>query len=233
MDLTKRMISFRRFHRAALSWILSNGWPRSVVIAMGSQQRLLLMGQLLVSPQRLRAAVTTETEALASVALHRPDLLLCSDWLESGSIVSCVQGALQEVPRMRVFMIVGQRDLSADLWAIEHLLDAMVLESDFGSDEIPLTTAFRELNRGRRYRSSSLRSAKGRDPSQAAALPAGVQLSPRETEVLALITRGLRDRQIAEALGLSHETARTYVKTVRRKMGGATRLAAVASRWGR
>lgn len=233
MDLTKRMISFRRFHRAALSWILSNGWPRSVVIAMGSQQRLLLMGQLLVSPQRLRAAVTTETEALASVALHRPDLLLCSDWLESGSIVSCVQGALQEVPGMRVFMIVGQRDLSADLWAIEHLLDAMVLESDFGSDEIPLPTAFRELNRGRRYRSSSLRSAKGRDPSQAAALPAGVQLSPRETEVLALITRGLRDRQIAEALGLSHETARTYVKTVRRKMGGATRLAAVASRWGR
>ena len=43
MDLTQRAISFRSFHRAALSWILSNGWPRSVVIAMGSQQRLLLM----------------------------------------------------------------------------------------------------------------------------------------------------------------------------------------------
>jgi DNA-binding CsgD family transcriptional regulator len=60
-----------------------------------------------------------------------------------------------------------------------------------------------------------------------------VQLSPRETDVLALIARGLRDRQIAEALGVSHETARTYVKAVRRKLGGPTRSAAAASRWGR
>ena len=233
MDLTQRAISFRSFHRTALSWILSNGWPHSVVIAMGSQQRLLLMGQLLVSPQRLRAAVTNETEVLASVALHRPDLLLCSDWLESGSIVSCVLGARQEVPGMRVCMILSQHEQPQEFWTIEPFLDAMVLESDFGTEEAPLMTSFREWNRGRRYRSSSLRSAKERDPSPAPALPAGVQLSPRETEVLALIASGLRDRQIAEALGVSHETARTYVKTVRRKLGGATRLAAAASRWRR
>ena len=233
MDLTQRAVSFRSFHRTALSWILSNGWPHSVVIAMGSQQRLLLMGQLLVSPQRLRAAVTTATEALASVALHRPDLLLCSDWLESGSIVSCVLGARQEVPGMRVCMILSQHEQPQEFWTIEPFLDAMVLESDFGTEEAPLMTSFRELNRGRRYRSSSLRSAKERDPSPAPALPAEVQLSPRETEVLALIASGLRDRQIAEALGVSHETARTYVKTVRRKLGGPTRLAAAASRWRR
>ena len=32
---------------------------------------------------------------------------------------------------------------------------------------------------------------------------------------------------------ISHETARAYVKAVRRKLGGGSRLAAVASRWGR
>jgi DNA-binding CsgD family transcriptional regulator len=64
-------------------------------------------------------------------------------------------------------------------------------------------------------------------------VPAGALLTPRETDVFELMGQGLQDRQIAEALGLSHETARTYVKAVRRKLGGGSRLAAVASRWGR
>jgi DNA-binding NarL/FixJ family response regulator len=32
-----------------------------------------------------------------------------------------------------------------------------------------------------------------------------------EEEVLALMVRGLKDRQIAEAMGLSYETVRNYV----------------------
>jgi DNA-binding NarL/FixJ family response regulator len=204
-----------------------------VVIAVGSRQRLLLMGQLLVQPKRMRAAVTAEAEALASVRLHQPQLLIITDWLESGSVVSCVQTALQEVPGLRVFMIVSQQEQPPELWALEPLLDAMVLESDLGCEEAPLMRAFRELTRGQRYRSPSLRAAKAAESARAAAAPAGAPLTPRETEVLELIGQGLKDRQIAEALGVSHETARTYVKTVRRKLGGGSRLAAVASRWGR
>jgi RNA polymerase sigma factor (sigma-70 family) len=58
-------------------------------------------------------------------------------------------------------------------------------------------------------------------------------LTPREQEVLDLIGRGLTDRQIATNLGLSYETARTYVKTVRRKLGSKNRLTAAAWSWGR
>jgi len=232
MDLTKRALRFRTFHREALSWLLSGPWPTGVVIAVGSRLRLLLMGQLLVQPKRMRAAVTTEAEALASVRLHRPQLLIITDWLEGGSVVSCVQAALQEVPGLRVFMIVSQQEQPPELRAIEPLLDAMVLESDLGCEEAPLMRAFRELTRGRRYRSPSLRAAKA-ESARAAAAPAGAPLTPREKEVLELIGQGLKDRQVAEALGVSHETARSYVKTVRRKLGGGSRLAVVASRWGR
>ena len=59
------------------------------------------------------------------------------------------------------------------------------------------------------------------------------QLTPREQEVLDLIGRGLSDRQIGTSLGLSYETARTYVKTVRRKLGSNNRLAAAAWSWRR
>ena len=233
MDLTKRALSFRTFHREALSWLLSTTWPTGVVLAAGSRQRLLLMGQLQARPKLLQAAVTTEAEAEASVRLHQPQLLIITDWLESGSVVSCVQTALQEVPGLRVFMIVSQQEQPPELWALEPLLDAMVLESDLGCEEAPLMRAFRELTRGQRYRSPSLRAAKAAESARAAAAPAVAPLTPRETEVLELIGQGLQDRQIAEALGVSHETARTYVKTVRRKLGGPTRLAAAASRWGR
>ena len=51
--------------------------------------------------------------------------------------------------------------------------------------------------------------------------------------MLDLIGRGLSDRQIATSLGLSYETARTYVKTVRRKLGSNNRLAAAAWSWRR
>jgi DNA-binding NarL/FixJ family response regulator len=231
--LTKRALRFHSFHREALSWLLSTTWPTGVVLAVGSRQRLLLMGQLQARPKLLRSAVTTEAEALASVRLHQPQLLIITDWLESGSVVSCVQTALQEVPGLRVFMIVSQQEQPPELWALEPLLDAMVLESDLGCEEAPLMRAFRELTRGQRYRSPSLRAAKAAESARAAAAPAGAPLTPRETEVLELIGQGLKDRQVAEALGVSHETARTYVKTVRRKLGGGSRLAAVASRWGR
>lgn len=232
MELTRWAIQSRTLHREALSWILSAGWPQKVVIAMGSHQRLLLMGQLLARPERLRAAVTTEVEALASLRHHRPQLLFCSDWLESGSIVSCIRNALQEVPGLRVVMVVSQQEQPPELWAIEPILDAMVLEHDLGGEEAHLRQAFIALARGRRYRSPSLRASRSPDPPPGPDAPAEVRLTPREAEVWGLILQGLKDRQIAEALGISHETARSYVKSVRHKLGGGSRLAVAARRWG-
>jgi DNA-binding NarL/FixJ family response regulator len=233
MEMTSRLLQFRSNHREGISWILSAGWPKRVVMAVGSQQRLLLMGQLLARPKILGAAVTTEAEALASVIHHRPQLLLCSDWLESGSIVSCIRSALQEVPELRVIMVISQREQPPELWAIDPLLAAMVLEHDIGGEEFPLRDAFIALARGRRYRSPSLRASRSPEPLPLQQQqPAGLRLSPREAEVWELICQGLQDRQIAEALGVTHETTRTYVKALRRKLGGGSRLALAFSRRG-
>ena len=57
---------------------------------------------------------------------------------------------------------------------------------------------------------------------------AGHDLSPREREVLRLLAAGKSDREIAEALFISKETASTHVKHVRRKLGVHSRAAAVA-----
>ena len=52
-------------------------------------------------------------------------------------------------------------------------------------------------------------------------------LSPRETEVLELISKGLTNSQIAKGLGLSIHAVKFHLASVYRKLGVANRTEAV------
>ncbi|WP_233520105.1 LuxR C-terminal-related transcriptional regulator [Prauserella sp. PE36] len=54
-----------------------------------------------------------------------------------------------------------------------------------------------------------------------------VSLTPRETEVLALVARGEPNRAIGEELGLLTNTVKAYLKSAMRKLGAANRVQAV------
>jgi DNA-binding NarL/FixJ family response regulator len=60
-----------------------------------------------------------------------------------------------------------------------------------------------------------------------AAPPAPTLLSPRETEVLALLSEGLSNRDVAERLGISRHTAKFHVNAILDKLGATTRTEAV------
>ena len=55
-----------------------------------------------------------------------------------------------------------------------------------------------------------------------------VPLSAREREVLALVSRGLSDQEIAEQLVVSRHTVHRHVANIRHKLGRSSRTAAVA-----
>jgi len=63
-------------------------------------------------------------------------------------------------------------------------------------------------------------------PAPAAALVD--PLTPRETEVLALVVEGLGNRAIAARLGISEHTAKFHVNAILSKLGAQTRAEAVA-----
>jgi len=53
-------------------------------------------------------------------------------------------------------------------------------------------------------------------------------LSPRELEVLELLARGFRNREIAKALVISDSTTKVHVRHILEKLGVRTRTQAVA-----
>lgn len=57
--------------------------------------------------------------------------------------------------------------------------------------------------------------------------PAGVQLSDRETEVLALLAEGASNKLIARRLGVSVHTAKFHVASILAKLGAANRTDAI------
>src|SRR5579875_2359498 len=64
----------------------------------------------------------------------------------------------------------------------------------------------------------------GRVRSTADAAAPGGELSPRELEVLQLITRGMENPEIAETLGISPRTAKNHVSNLLAKLGLPSRV---------
>nr|WP_255479546.1 GAF domain-containing protein [Quadrisphaera sp. RL12-1S] len=77
-----------------------------------------------------------------------------------------------------------------------------------------------------------VRAARTASSPGAAAAPAGtaVPTTPREREVLALLERGLSDRQIADELVITRKTVEKHVGSLLRKHGVPSRTALVAAR---
>jgi DNA-binding NarL/FixJ family response regulator len=56
-----------------------------------------------------------------------------------------------------------------------------------------------------------------------------LRLSPRQSQVLALIASGLSDKEVASRLGVAHRTVRTHVDRLLREHGLRSRTEAVAA----
>jgi DNA-binding NarL/FixJ family response regulator len=53
--------------------------------------------------------------------------------------------------------------------------------------------------------------------------PASTGLTPREHQVALLVARGLSNKEVARALGLSHGTVKTHVHNIFQKVGARNR----------
>lgn len=229
VDLLPTFRGFAKGFPAAASWMFSSDIRWTAGFA--SARTLWLMGlySMAQRKQQLAFMVTTEEEALRGLASCRPDLLIVTQQLERGSALELVERAPAVVDGLRTILVVdGPVD---DLVAAgRSRADAVVREVECLGEGQPLDAMVRTLARGQSYRSPSVLAAMEaaalkRDPCREG-LP---NLNRRELEIVDLLVEGLGDRQIADRLAISYETARSRGKALRRKLGASTRAQLVAT----
>ena len=100
----------------------------STLACMGSRALLSLFVCAAPFPDSLVGAVTTEAEALARIAQHRPTFLFVTDALEQGSGLSLVRQAHRLQPELRTLLILNTDNQELAKQAIELGCNGVVIE---------------------------------------------------------------------------------------------------------
>lgn len=228
MDLLSNFNQATRNLPSATSWLFSSDIRPSVGFV--SARRLLLYGffRSALHKSRLSFMVTTEAEALAALARCRPGLLIVTPKLEQGDGLALLAQAHQLVDDLRTIVICDQNhdDL---LEAGQSEADGVVCEQDFLLEDQPIRAMIIALALRRRYRSPIVQAALSaaallNDRGWRDEVPV---MTSREQELVDLWVEGLGDREVADRLGVSYATVRSYGRTVRSKLGVANRAQVV------
>jgi DNA-binding NarL/FixJ family response regulator len=160
-------------------------------------------------------------EGLALAAAVEPDIAVLDVVLPEMHGFDLTRRLLQQTPELRVIIYSGFGDAGMVAEAVACGASGYLLKD---APIVDVQQAVRQVAAGQRYVDATL----ALDFVDGASAGAGVTLSGREREVLALLAGGKQYRCIGRRLGISQETVRTHVENAGRKLGAATRTHAVA-----
>lgn len=174
------------------------------------------------------ATVETVDAAVLQAQRTQPDVVVVTAALR-GSLRRLCEQCVRLHPQPRTLLLDGDEREEALLEAVEAGTDGYVSGVD-GVDG--LAEAVRSLARGEAVIPASmlgplLRRLIERRRRAAAAAERLIELTPREREVLELLADGAGQMEIAAALVISPETARTHVQRILRKLDVHSRREAV------
>jgi len=197
-----------------------------------TQSRLQrLLGAIVGDDARIDIAGSAEQARASLVAdLHRLALVDISLPGESG--IGLIAWLQREHPRIQAVVVSSWADEDTILGAIQAGAIGYLLKS---ADDLELTLSLKSLQRGGApidpgiaRRILEMLPARGRSPAADAEPAPGEQvLTPRETDILQLVARGLSNREIAEAIALSRLTIESHTRNIYRKLAVHSRTAAV------
>lgn len=171
----------------------------------------------------------TAEEAIATAPVLRPDVLLMDIDMPGLNGIEAVRELAPRLPGTRIVMLTVSTDR-------RDLIDALrngafgYLTKDVSGDA--LLRAVRGIRHGdlpmSRKHAAMVVEQLARGPRQMPTAPEhiGDLVSSREREVLRLLSEGLTDREIGNALAISPRTVESHVSSVLRKLGVRNRAEA-------
>ncbi len=163
-------------------------------------------------------AAATGEEAVALFERERPDVTLMDLQLRSMGGVDAIRAIRRLDPAARVVVLTmfrGDEDIHR---ALEAGASTYLLKDTLSDD---LVRVVRDVHAGREPPVSADVQAM---LAEHAARP---RLTPREVQVVELISLGMRNKEIAVSLGISEETVQVHVKNILAKLEVQDRTAAV------
>jgi DNA-binding NarL/FixJ family response regulator len=175
------------------------------------------------------AGVISGTTALHSICVPTdPDLVVADFGAPAVRGLETVTAAHSRWPNVAILVLTFQRDDVAIESALRAGADGYLLKTDRRAE---LLNAMQSVIDRKRYISPSIfdRVVNGFVSQRAETKRADPDgLSEREREVMKLIAQGLRTREIAEKLSVSHKTVEKHRANLMRKLGLRTAAAVAA-----
>lgn len=171
----------------------------------------------------------TAEAALESIPQQQPNVVLMDINLPGMNGVECVRKLKQLSPGTQVVMLTAYEDTEnifnslaagASGYLLKRSKSAEILDAiqDVTKGGSPMTTHI--ARKVVQSFQATAAAAVAVDPSE--------ELSPREKEVLDLLSQGFMYKEIADKLAISFETVRTYIRRIYEKLHVRTRTEAVA-----
>lgn len=165
--------------------------------------------------------------AIAPISSYKPDVVLTDINLPGLSGIDCVRRLKPLTPKTQFVMLTVYEDSN-------HIFDAL---SGGATGYLVKTTsrpalinALREVHAGGSPMSGNIarKVVQSLQQPQRIAVQPSADLSKRENEVLTLLAQGFLYKEIAENIGISHQTVNTYIRRIYEKLQVHSRAQAVA-----
>ena len=167
----------------------------------------------------------TGEAAVAAIPRQRPAVVLMDINLPKMSGVECTRQLKVALPEVQIIMLTAYDDNDLVFQALQAGATGYLLKRA-SADKI--VEAIREVNSGGAPMSTYIARKVVQFFQPPPFVPqADLGLSKRETEVLTLVARGLADKEVADTMGLSATTVRSYLRTIYSKLHVHSRLQAV------
>lgn len=164
------------------------------------------------------AAAATAEEGVDLYLRYRPDVTLMDLRLGSMSGVDAIRAIHAQNPAARIVVLtMSQGD--EDIYSALQAGATTYLLKDTVADD--LVTVIRDVHVGKHPTVGGQVQAR---LDERALRP---HLTPREVQVTELISRGMRNKEIAAALGISEDTVQVHVRKILAKLGVQDRTAVV------